>query len=313
MSTPPPPPSTPPNFRQMPRQFRSLAKLPRGKRLAVVKGQDHGRFLDFYHHLLTISWPWFFVRLAALFIVINLIFGMLYVIDRNGIVNARPGSFADAFFFSVQTLGTLGYGAMAPRTLYTNLLVTAESFTGILTISLFTGIIFARFSRPFARVLFSKVAVVTMFDGVPTLMFRVANQRGEAIIDASVVVTLARQHTTQEGITMRRFQELKLLRSNSSLFALSWTVMHAIDESSPLYGLTPEDMDARDMEIVVMLNGLDEILADRIYARHAYWADEIVWNRRFVDVISVTPGGHRQVDLTLFHDTIGLDELADEA
>jgi inward rectifier potassium channel len=89
--------------------------------------------------------------------------------------------------------------------------------------------------------------------------------------------------------------------------------MHAIDENSPLYGLTPEDMDARDMEIVVMLNGLDEILADRIYARHAYWADEIVWNRRFVDVISVTPGGHRQVDLTLFHDTIGLDELAEES
>jgi inward rectifier potassium channel len=312
-TTPKTPQRTPPNFRQMPRQFRSLAKLPRGKRLAVVKGQDHGRFMDIYHNVLTVSWPWFFFQLAAAFIVVNLIFAVLYAVDRNGIINARPGSFADAFFFSVQTLGTLGYGAMAPRTLYTNLLVTAESFTGILTISLFTGIIFARFSRPFARVLFSKVAVVTMFDGVPTLMFRVANQRGEAIIDASVVVTLARQHTTQEGITMRRFQELKLMRSNSSLFALSWTVMHAIDENSPLYGLTPEDMDARDMEIVVMLNGLDEIVADRIYARHAYWADEIVWNRRFVDVISVTSGGHRQVDLTLFHDTIGLDELADEA
>ena len=120
----------------------------------------------------------------------------LYVIDRGGIVNARPGSFADAFFFSVQTLGTLGYGVMAPRTLYTNLLVTVESFTGILTIALFTGIIFARFSRPFARVVFSKVAVVAPFDGVPTLMFRTANQRGEAILDASVVVTLARQHTT---------------------------------------------------------------------------------------------------------------------
>ena len=100
-------------------------------------------------------------------------------LDRGGIANARPGSFADAFFFSVQTLGTLGYGVMAPRTLYTNLLVTVESFTGILTIALFTGIIFARFSRPFARVVFSKVAVVAPFDGVPTLMFRAANQRGE--------------------------------------------------------------------------------------------------------------------------------------
>jgi inward rectifier potassium channel len=198
----------------------------------------------------------------------------------------------------------LGYGVMAPRTLYTNLLVTVESFSGILTIALFTGIIFARFSRPFARVVFSRIAVVAPFDGVPTLMFRAANQRGEAIMDASVVVTLARQHTTMEGVTMRRFHELKLMRSNNSLFALSWTVMHPIDQDSPLYGLTPEDMDALDMEIIVMLNGLDEILADRIYARHAYWADEIVWNRRFVDVISVTPTGHRMVDLTQFHDTI---------
>jgi inward rectifier potassium channel len=292
-----------PSIRQVPLKRRSLARLPRGKRVAVVKGQDSGRFLDFYHNILTVTWPWFFFQLAAAFIVINLVFAMLYVIDRGGIINARAGSFADAFFFSVQTLGTLGYGAMAPRTLYTNLLVTAESFAGILTISLFTGIIFARFSRPFARVVFSKVAVVAPFDGVPTLMFRTANQRGETIMDAGVVVTLARQHTTLEGVTMRRSQELKLMRSSNSLFALSWTVMHPIDQDSPLYGLTAEDMNAQEMEIVVTLNGLDEILADRIYARHAYWADEIVWNRRFVDVISLTPSGHRMVDLTQFHHT----------
>jgi len=192
---------------------------------------------------------------------------------------------------------------MAPRTLYVNLLVTAESFTGILIIALFTGIIFARFSRPFARVLFSNVAVVAPFDGVPTLMFRAANQRGESILDASVTVSLARQHTTIEGVTMRRFQELKLMRSNNPLFLLSWTVMHPIDEASPLYGLTRADMEAADMEIVVMLSGMDEIIADRIYARHAYWNDEILWNRRFVDVISTAPSGRRVVDLTLFHDT----------
>ena len=291
-------------FKRIPRQIRSVAKARRGQRIAVVKGQDNGRFMDFYHNILIASWPWFFAQLAAAFVVVNLVFAMFYVIDRNGIINARPGSYLDAFFFSVQTLGTLGYGVMAPRTLYTHLLVTVESFTGILTIALFTGIIFARFSRPFARVVFSKIAVVTPFDGVPTLMFRTANQRGEAIMDASVVVTLARQHTTLEGVTMRRFQELKLMRSNNSLFALSWTVMHPIDQDSPLYGLTPEDMDEQDMEIIVMLNGLDEILADHIYARHAYWADEIVFNRRFVDVISVTQAGHRLVDLTRFHDTV---------
>lgn len=291
------------SIRQLHPQKRSVARLKRGQRIAIVKGQDNGRFLDLYHNILTVSWPWFFVQLAAVFGVTNLVFATLYAIDRNGIANAHPGRFADSFFFSVQTLGTLGYGVMSPRTLYTNLLVTVESFAGILIISLFTGIIFARFSRPMARVLFSKVAVVAPFDGVPTLMFRTANQRGEAIMDASIVVTLARQYTTLEGVTMRRFQELKLMRSSNSLFALSWTVMHPIDQDSPLYGLTLEDMDALDMELVVMLNGLDEILADRIYARHAYWADEIVWNHRFVDVISVTNGGERMLDLTRFHET----------
>jgi inward rectifier potassium channel len=293
-----------PGIRQVAPQIRSVAKLPRGKRIAVVKGQDNGRFMDFYHNILIVSWPVFFLQLAAAFIVVNLIFATLYALDQNGIANARPGNFVDDFFFSVQTLGTLGYGVMAPRTLYANLLVTVESFSGILTIALFTGIIFARFSRPFARVVFSRIAVVTSFDGVPTLMFRTANQRGEAIMDASVVVTLARQYTTQEGVTMRRFQELKMMRSSNSLFALSWTVMHPIDQDSPLHGLNPEDMEAHDMEIIITLNGLDEILADRIYARHAYWADEILWNRRFVDVISVTPDGQRMLDLTRFHDTI---------
>jgi inward rectifier potassium channel len=259
--------------------------------------------MDVYHNVLTVSWPVFVLQLAALFLSINLVFALLYTADRGGIANARPGNFADAFFFSVQTLGTLGYGVMAPRSLYANLLVTAESFTGILIIALFTGIIFARFSRPFARVLFSSVAVVAPFDGVPTLMFRAANQRGEAILDAAITVSLARQYTTLEGIVMRRFHELKLLRSSSPLFALSWTVMHPIDEASPLYGLTPEEMMAQEMELVIMLSGLDETIADRIYARHAYWANEILWNRRFVDVISVHPSGRRIVDLTKFHDT----------
>jgi len=285
----------------------SLVRGARGKRIAVIKGQDSGRFFDFYHGILTASWPGFVAQLAMLFLTVNLAFATLYVIDRGGITNARPGSFADAFFFSVQTLGTLGYGVMAPRTLYANLLVTAESFTGILIIALFTGIIFARFSRPFARLVFSKVAVVTLFDGIPTLMFRAANQRGNSILDASVNVSLAGNYVTREGVSMRRFQELKLIRSSNPLFALSWTVMHPIDEASPLYGLGLAEMIEHDMEIVVMLNGMDETIADRIYARHAYMAEEIHWHRRFVDVVSVTPGGQRMVDLVRFHDTRELD------
>lgn len=288
----------------------SLVRRPRGARVAIIKGQDAGRFVDFYHGVLTASWPGFMVRLAALFLLINLIFAILYVTDRGGIANARPGNFADAFFFSVQTLGTLGYGVMAPKTFYTNILVTAESFAGILIIALFAGMIFARFSRPFARVVFSRSAVVTAFDGKPTLMFRAANQRGNSILDASVTVSLAGTYTTREGLTMRRFQELKLLRASNPLFALSWTVMHPIDESSPLCNLGLAEMIERDMEIVVMLSGMDETIADRIYARHSYLPEEVLWHRRFVDVISVTPAGQRVVDLAHFHDT---EELVLEA
>jgi inward rectifier potassium channel len=292
-------PQTPPRPRPV-----SLVRVPAGKRSAIVKGQDYGRFTDFYHGVLTASWPLFFLELLAAFIIVNLIFAMLYVTDPHGIANARPGSFADAFFFSVQTLGTLGYGVMAPRTLYTNLLVTVESFSGILTIALFTGIIFARFSRPQARVVFSNVAVVTPFDGVPTLMFRAANQRGNLILDAEVRVSIASQHTTAEGVNMRRFQELKLVRPRNPMFALSWTVMHALDDSSPLYALGLAEMIERDMELVVMLSGTDETINDRIYARHSYVAEEVLWDRRFVDVVSVTASGQRMVDLHHFHDTI---------
>lgn len=281
----------------------SLLRTPPGRRLAIIKGQDYGRFTDFYHGVLTHSWPLFFLELLAAFIVVNLFFAMLYVSDPHGIANARPGSYADAFFFSVQTLGTLGYGVMAPRTLYTNLLVTVESFTGILTIALFTGIIFARFSRPQARVVFSNVAVVTPFDGVPTLMFRAANQRGNSILDAEVHISLASQYTTREGVSMRRFRELTLVRPRNPLFALSWTIMHTLDETSPLFGLGLAEMIEHDMELVVMLSGTDETINDRIYARHSYVAEEILWERRFVDVVSVTQSGQRMVDLHHFHDT----------
>jgi inward rectifier potassium channel len=284
----------------------SLMRRPRAARIAIIKGQDAGRFMDFYHGVLTTSWPGFVARLAALFLTINLVFAILYLADRGGISNARPGSFADAFFFSVQTLGTLGYGVMAPRTLYTNILVTGESFAGILIIALFAGMIFARFSRPFARVVFSRNAVVTSFDGKPTLMFRAANQRGNSILDASVTVSLAGNYTTREGHTMRRFQELKPLRASNPLFALSWTVMHSIDESSPLYNLGMAELIEHDMEIVVTLSGMDETISARIYARYSYLAEEILWHRRFVDVVSVTPSGQRMVDLDHFHDTEAL-------
>ena len=256
--------------------------------------------------MLTAPWWAFFLGLAAFFAAINVVFALLYLADPNGLEHARHGNFWDAFLFSVQTIGSINYTGFVPQTIYANVVVSMEAFVGILTIALFTGIIFARFSRPFARVVFSKVAVITPFDGVPTLMFRTANQRGNQILDAAITLSVARQQTTREGIVMRRFEELKLVRSRTSLFALSWTIMHRIDETSPLYGVDLACCYDNQIEIIAMLSGVDETLADRVYARHAYASDDILWDRRFVDVLSVHPNGRRIVDLTRFHDTVPL-------
>ena len=269
----------------------------------MIKGQDHTRWTDFYHAVLTVPWAVLFLGLLAFFFLINLVFALFYMVDPNGIANARPGNFWDAFLFSVQTIGSINYSVMVPKSIYSNTIVVFEAFFGILNLALITGVVFSRFSRPYARVLFSNVAVITPFDGVPMLMFRAANQRGNQILDANMVVTFARQETTREGITMRRFQELTLVRSRSSLFALSWTVMHRIDETSPLHGATMESLIASQAELITLLSGTDETLADVIFARHSYKPDQIRWGRRFVDVLASTPRGRRVVDLTRFHET----------
>ncbi|MGA7676400.1 MAG: ion channel [Rhizomicrobium sp.] len=273
------------------------------RRPAIIKGQDSGRWTDFYHPVLTASWPMFFLWLAAFFIATNVMFALLYMADPHGIAHARPGSFLDAFFFSIQTFGSIGYGAMYPTSVTANMLVTLESFFSIVNIAIATGLVFARFSRPTARVLFSDVAVVAHFDGVPTLMFRAANQRGNQILNASVTVTFAYQAVSKEGIAMRRFEELTLLRARTPLFALSWTVMHRIDKTSPLYRATPDTLAGNQVELVALLSGTDDTLSETIYARHAYRPNQILWNHRFADVLSVDEYGRRVVNLHLFHDT----------
>jgi inward rectifier potassium channel len=275
---------------------------PRG-RIAVVRGQDGTQYRDIYHQSLMASWPMFLLGLLGIFIVINIVFALLYLADPGGLTNAPPGDFWARFIFSVHTIASISYTEMTPKTLYTDIIVLIEAFVGILYIGMLTAVLFARMSRPSARFVFSNVAVILQYHNTPTLMFRAANQRGNQVLDASINVTLARTTTSPEGITMRRFEELQLVRSRTSLFALSWTVMHCIDEKSPLYGVTPDVMREFDMEIVVLLSGRDDVLADTIYARHTYSPDCILWDRKFVDVISTTPQGRLIVDLALFHDT----------
>ncbi len=281
------------------RQPRRVA-LTQG-RSALTIGQQRS-WGDFYQVLLTMSWSAFLALMAIAFLGLNAVFGLLYWIDPHGLANARPGSFQDAFFFSVQTIGTLGYGVMAPKSLYANCVVTAETFVGLVNLSLGTGLIFARFSRPTARILFSKVAVIAEFDGVPTFMFRAANQRGNHILEAEVTLTWSFQSITREGSVMRRFQELKVTRSRSPLFALSWLIMHPIDDSSPLWGATAESLQESRSEFLAVISGNDESFAQRIFARHSYLAGAVVWDHAFVDILESGPEGELLVDYTRFHD-----------
>lgn len=292
--------------------LRRISKKPVTSRLVNTKGgfnvirlgETSSRWRDLYHLLLTLSWPSFFGLLALLYGLANIFFALLYALDPNGIANARPGSLVDAFFFSVQTMASIGYGAMYPQTLYTHVIVTIESLVGLLGLAMGTGLMFSRFSRPTAKVLFSRVAVIAPFEGQPTLMFRVANQRRNQILEAQINVTLVRNQVDAQGRFMRRFYDLKLVRSRTPIFALTWMAMHPIDEESPLYQLTPADYDEAELEIIVTLTGLDETFAQTIHARHSYIPSEILWERRFVDILAKTADGRRTVDYSHFHDTV---------
>ncbi|HKT52842.1 MAG TPA: ion channel [Caulobacteraceae bacterium] len=271
----------------------------------VVRGGQRGGLRDLYHRVLTMSWWRFTLLMAAVYLGANAVFAELYLIDPRGVAGARPGAFADAFFFSVQTLSTIGYGAMVPKSLYANCVMTAEAFFALGIVALATGLIFARVSRPTARVMFSRVAVIVPYEGAPTLMFRAANQRGNQILEAEASVNLLRETISPEGQIFRRFQALPLLQAKSPMFTLSWTMMHRIDDASPLSGETAQSLMDRGAEIVVSLSGVDDIFAQRIYARHAYLPEEIVWDRPFEDVLSFDEVGRRVVDYTRFHNVQG--------
>ncbi len=257
---------------------------------------------DPYHLLLTISWAGFLTLICVGYIFANALFALAYLAGGDGIENARPGNFLDAFFFSIQTMASIGYGAMYPKTTSANLLVTLESLVGLFGVTMATGLMFARFSRPTARVVFSRVAVIVPYEGVPTLMFRTANQRRNLILEASLRVSLARDEITAEGDFMRRIYDLKLLRSQNPSFSLSWTAIHPIDEFSPLYGVKPESLFEDETTILITLIGIDETVGQNIYAHHTFASQDILWNMRFVDILVWEPNGDRYIDYSHFHD-----------
>lgn len=269
-------------------------------------GGNAAHLADLYHFLLVASWRRLLLIIATTYACVNATFAGLYLAGGDCVAGAAPGSFSDAFFFSVQTFSTIGYGTMAPKTGYASAVVTLEAFIGLITVAMATGLMFAKFSRPTARVLFSDKMVVGMRNGKPTLSLRMANERGNDIIEASFRVTVLKPEVTAEGEKIRRLHDLRLLRSETPLFTVSFSAFHEIDETSPLLGETPESIQRDALRFIVTVTGLDASFAQTVHARRIYEARDIVWNARFVDVISNLPDGRLQLDLAKFHDVEAL-------
>jgi inward rectifier potassium channel len=261
---------------------------------------------DIYVFFLRTTWPKLIAIFALLFLAINLLFASIYRLIPLSVDGARPGSFADAFFFSVQTFSTIGYGTLSPHGTAGNLLVCLEAFTSLVTSALLTGIVFAKFSRPRARVMFSRVAIVNNRNGVPCFMFRMANERGTDIVQASVRVTLLIDEETQEGEVLRRFYDLKLERESTPVFVLSWTVIHRIDEQSPMFKLDSAFLKEHQVRFFVTMTGIDDTFAQTVNVRHDYVDDDIMFHHRFVDVMTRFPDGHVHMEFEKFHQTIPL-------
>ncbi|MHB8381623.1 MAG: ion channel [Candidatus Binataceae bacterium] len=260
-------------------------------------------FTDLYHRLLTDSWPTLLGFIVAAYVFANALFASIYLID-GGVAGARRGSFWDVFFFSVQTMATIGYGRMTPTTFLSNTVMSFEALFGLVGLALMTGLVFAKFSLPTARVRFSNLAVVSRHDGEPTLMFRMANLRANRIVEATIHVALTRVEQTAEGETVRRWYDLAMQRERSALFALSWTAQHRIDQTSPLFGATPESLTHEDAGLTVSIVGLDETFSQTVHARHFYAADSILFGKRLVDIMTFAPGAGATVDYAHFDDVM---------
>jgi len=258
---------------------------------------------DLYHRALTMRWPTFFASLAAMFLVLNTGFASLYVLGGASIANQNPPGFIGAFFFSVETLATVGYGDMHPQSIYGHLVATLEIFVGMSGIALATGLVFARFSRPKAQIMFARVAVVHPVEGRTTLMVRAANARQNVISEARARLRMMRLETTTEGYQIRRIRDLALVRDQHPIFAFGWNLMHVIDEASPLFGETADSLAQQGAVLLLTIEGSDENTAQPMQARHSWRSADICWQHRYVDVLREA-GAVSHVDYTKFHDVV---------
>jgi inward rectifier potassium channel len=275
-----------------------------GDREVVTEGLRLNFWADISHRCMTASWPAFIGGAVLVFVVFNAIFALLYRIGDQPIANVPDGAYIDHLYFSIETLSTAGYGDMHPQTHYGHFISAVELFTGIFSMSVMTGLIFARFSRPHARLLFAENPVISTYEGKQTLMVRFVNERHNIIGNATAKLWLLRNEMSLEGRSFRRFYQLPLVRSEHPALALSWTLYHVLDQASPLFGLGADDFKASGVSLIVVVTGYDVVAAQTIHARKSYDHSDIRFGRRYADIIGSTDDGRIRIDYSRFHETL---------
>src|SRR5271169_6114716 len=275
-----------------------------GDREIIAEGLRLNFWADISHRCMTATWPAFIAGAALVFIAFNAVFAVLYWIGNQPVSNVPANSYIDYLYFSIETLSTAGYGDMHPQTHYGHFVSAVELFTGIFSMSLMTGLVFARFSRPNARLLFADHPVISNHEGKPTLMIRVVNERHNVIGNATAKLWLMRNEVSFEGEQFRRFYELALVRNEHPALALSWTLYHVLDEQSPLHGLGADDFAAISASLVVVVTGYDVVAAQTVHARRTYDHTDIRFGQRYADILEALEDGRLRINYGKFNETL---------
>jgi inward rectifier potassium channel len=288
----------------MKRKRPSHVSIRAGQVEFVKVNTDAWRWRDVYRWLLGLNWPRFAVFVAIVYIGLNLLFAALYSLQQDSIAGSTGGHwFFDCFFFSIQTLATVGYGHMYPQTLYAHIISTIEIMTGVFLLAVMTGLIFVRFSRPIARVVFSRSIVIAPLNGRPTLMVRVGNENQHSMVEAEFRIMFSRDEPLLEGGDFRYFYVLKLHFDRLTVFPAALTLRHTIDEKSPLFGATPESLEARRVLFLVSVIGIDPVIAAPVQMQKDYTWHDIRFGERFVEIYTELEPGRLSVDYGRLHDT----------
>jgi inward rectifier potassium channel len=300
-----------PRLKRFQKMVKSLSNRTSKTRIVLLGGREviaEGLRLNFWadisHRCMTASWPAFIGGAALVFIAFNAVFALFYRIGDQPISNVPGGAYIDYLYFSIETLSTAGYGDMHPQTHYGHFIATVELFTGIFSMSLMTGLIFARFSRPNARLLFADNPVISSHEGKPTLMVRFANERHNIIGNATARLWLLKNVVSTEDQPLRRFYELPLVRNEHPALALSWTLYHVLNEESPLHGLNADDLEASRVSLVVVVSGYDVVAAQTVHARRSYDHSDIRFGQRYADILDASEDGRIKIDYGKFHQTV---------